>query len=125
MLQVVITFFDVNLIRLAFSCCFKNTTVLVNDKNGRKISRENTYDQELIRILRNWLALYTVTEQWHLTKVDQDGDYVHHYVNIIINGNEENIVLELVVTANQSNLKEHFNCALFYGDNLAANAIWI
>ncbi|CAI2182520.1 18634_t:CDS:2, partial [Funneliformis geosporum] len=55
--------------------------------------------------------------------VGQDGDYVHHYVDIVINGNEENIVLELVVTANQSNLEEHFNHALFYGDNLVATAI--
>ena len=86
---------------------------------------ESTYDQELIRILRNWLVSYTVTGQWHLTEVDQDEDYVYRYVNIVINGNEENIVLELVATANQSNLEEHFNRALSYGDNLAATAIWI
>ncbi|CAJ0637889.1 2464_t:CDS:2 [Entrophospora sp. SA101] len=114
MLQVVVTFFDMDLICLAPLCCFKKATVPVNDKSGRKIPRESTYDQELIRILRNWLVSYTVTGQWHLTEVSQDGDYVHCYIDIVINGNEENIVLELVATANQSNLEEHFNHALSY-----------
>ncbi|CAJ0828279.1 13661_t:CDS:2 [Entrophospora sp. SA101] len=45
-----------------------------------------------------------------------DGSYVRHYIDIVIDNNEENIVLELVATANQSNLEEHFNCALSYGD---------
>ncbi|CAI2182369.1 8193_t:CDS:2 [Funneliformis geosporum] len=63
MLQVIVTFFDVKLIHLAPLCCFKKATVPVNGKNGRKIPRENTYDQELIRILKNWLASYTIIGQ--------------------------------------------------------------
>ncbi|CAJ0870832.1 5894_t:CDS:2 [Entrophospora sp. SA101] len=42
----------------------QKATEPINGKSGRKIPRESTYDQGLIRILRNWLA---VTGQWHLT----------------------------------------------------------
>ncbi|CAG8639763.1 5038_t:CDS:2 [Funneliformis caledonium] len=98
MLQVVVTFFDMDLIRLVPLCCFKKATIPVNSKSEKKIPRE---------------------------KVSKDGDYVHRYIDIVINGNEENIVLELVTTANQSNLEEHFNHALSYGNNLTATAIWI
>ncbi|CAJ0749481.1 8464_t:CDS:2 [Entrophospora sp. SA101] len=81
MLQVVVTFFDVNHIWInknleKLACCY-------------------------------WTVALNIS--W------SDGSYVRHYIDIVIDNNEENIVLELVATANQSNLEEHFNCALSYG----------
>ncbi|CAG8652691.1 17221_t:CDS:2, partial [Funneliformis caledonium] len=57
MLQVVVTFFDIDFIHLASLCYFKKAT--------------------------------------HLTEISQDGDYMYRYIDIVINGNEENIVLKL------------------------------
>ncbi|PKC55716.1 hypothetical protein RhiirA1_502660 [Rhizophagus irregularis] len=125
-----VRYFDKTIIRNAFNRSFKTALVKVDDGcHNVKVPRESVYDTELNRILVNWIVKecnFEVTGQWHLIyHADNDEKDKHYYSNIIIISLYQTVVLELLATATENELNEHFERVLNYAKMLSANDIWI
>ncbi|RIA78690.1 hypothetical protein C1645_842599 [Glomus cerebriforme] len=73
--------------------------VRVNNARNQPVPRESVYDSELYRVLWNWLIIRSPYGQV--------------------------IVLELLATATEGELNEHYNRVLNYARLLVANESWI
>ncbi|GBB91575.1 hypothetical protein RclHR1_18950004 [Rhizophagus clarus] len=109
----------------------------VNKKIKVKVICESVYDTELSRILVNWLSKerkLEVVGQWHLSKPLPNGEYEHKYCDIVIKPpitcsqtsyDQPTIIFELLATATNKELKEHFDRVLIYADQRFAGEKWV
>ncbi|GES98462.1 P-loop containing nucleoside triphosphate hydrolase protein [Rhizophagus clarus] len=101
--------------------------VRVNNAKSQPVPRESVYDSELYRVLWNWLSGYKfrITSQWHLIH-SNGGKNKHSYSDIVIRSPYGQIfVLELLATATEGELNEHYNRVLNYARLLVADESWI
>nr|CAG8507490.1 6128_t:CDS:2 [Entrophospora candida] len=126
-LKQVVRIFDKKIIEVTSCHSFKMAHVFVEASKDRRVPRESVYDSELYRILSNWLSIknFQITGQWHLIS-RTGGRNNHKYSDIIINSPDHpTVVLELLATAKQSELDEHFERALTYAKLLSAGETWV
>ncbi len=102
---------------------FKVAHVYVNNSKDQLVPRESIYDAELYQILSNWLINFQITGQWHL--VYYNNKHKHKYSDIVITSPGYCIVLELLATTTEDKLKEHFEQALFYAEQLSMGETWV
>ncbi|KAF0519593.1 transcriptional regulator [Gigaspora margarita] len=128
-LQMAIQFFDKPIIFNGFTRSFKIAHALyVDGEKKRQVPREGIYDSELNRVLINWLAINNgiqVTGQWHLIESHTNEKDEHTYSDIVITTKRQIIVLEILATASESDLNNHFEIVLAYANKLFADDIWI
>jgi len=119
--------FDKDIISLARIRSYKIAKVRVNGEPNQPVPRESVYDAELYRVLRNWLSpsKFQITGQWHLV-YNRGTRRQHRYSDIVIDTPYgQKIVLELLATASNDDLTEHFQRALEYANLLSADETWI
>jgi hypothetical protein len=117
-------YFDKELIRLAPNRSFKSSNVPVVGYPGRQVPRESVYDTELMRLLTNWLSSrfgWTVTGQWHLRNEDRR----NRYPDIILEYTQKPIVLELLATGDQRDVKTRIKNTPEYKTLLPAAEAWV
>lgn len=126
-LKFAIPTFDVNVIKYACDRSFKIAKVRVNRGMNQPVPRVCVYDSELYRVLWNWLSRFKfqITGQWHLISYNGNRNK-HSYSDIFIRSPYgQAIVLELLATATESELNDHYNRVLNYARLLSANESWI
>ena len=90
---------------------FKKAYVNVNNLKNRSVPKE----AELYRILSNW----------HIVRRN-NGHNQHKYSDIVIDSpGYPTVILELLATAKQNELDEHFSRVLIYANELSAEKAWI
>lgn len=100
---------------------FKKAHVKVNSILNKKVPSKSVYQQELVGILKNWLApfLYEIIGQYH-TKGPLDNE---KYCNVVLTETDTSggstAILELLATSRTSELKEHYTRALQYANSLS------
>ncbi|PKB99271.1 hypothetical protein RhiirA5_462251 [Rhizophagus irregularis] len=128
-LREAIRCFDKNIISNAYNRSFKTALVPVDSCRNVAVPRESVYDNELNRILTNWIAKecdFQVTGQWHLIDhAGNDQKDKHYYSDIVIVTPKQTVVLELLATPTKNELEEHSKRVLNYAEKLSANEIWI
>uniref|UniRef100_U9TG30 Uncharacterized protein n=1 Tax=Rhizophagus irregularis (strain DAOM 181602 / DAOM 197198 / MUCL 43194) TaxID=747089 RepID=U9TG30_RHIID len=100
----------------------------VNGIKNIQVPQESVYDTELCRVLVNWIVKaggIEVDGQWHIVENCDNRRNKHLYSNIVITADHQRIVLELLATATQNDLDEHFKSVLKYAELLSADEIWI
>ncbi|CAB4489031.1 unnamed protein product [Rhizophagus irregularis] len=100
----------------------------VNGIKNIQVPQESVYDTELCRVLVNWIVKaggIEVDGQWHIVENCDNRRNKHLYSNIVITADRQRIVLELLATATQNDLDEHFKSVLKYAELLSADEIWI
>jgi hypothetical protein len=111
-LKYVVPSFDRDFISNACMRSYKTAQVRVNGNPNQHVPRECVYDTELLRIFNP--VNIQVTGQWHLITY-KNNKRVHRYSDIIIDTfSGQKIVLELIATAINADLDEHFDRALEY-----------
>ncbi|CAG8610548.1 16725_t:CDS:2 [Funneliformis mosseae] len=118
---------DKDIISLARIRSYKIAKVWVNGESNQPVPRESVYDAELCRVLRNWPcpSMFQITGQWHLV-YNKSSKRQHRYSDIVIDTPYgQKIVLELLATASNDDLIEHFQRALEYANLLSADETWI
>ncbi|RUP47984.1 hypothetical protein BC936DRAFT_145113, partial [Jimgerdemannia flammicorona] len=131
-LQEALKFVDKDLIRLAPDRVFKLAEkVRVDGLRNRRVPREIVYDQEIMRILTNWLAKqheYSVIGQWHTEDTTKKGNVKGKYKlldGVIKKPGEPTIILEFLATNERSDVKVHVNKTPLYKNRLSAEAAWV
>ncbi|PKC62254.1 hypothetical protein RhiirA1_465407 [Rhizophagus irregularis] len=121
--------FPKNIISSAFDKSYKVADDLyVNGIKNIQVPQESVYDTELCRVLVNWIVKaggIEVDGQWHIVENCDNRRNKHLYSNIVITADRQRIVLELLATATQNDLDEHFKSVLKYAELLSADEIWI
>ncbi|POG76315.1 hypothetical protein GLOIN_2v1769118 [Rhizophagus irregularis DAOM 181602=DAOM 197198] len=121
--------FPKNIISSAFDKSYKVADDLyVNGIKNIQVPQESVYDTELCRVLVNWIVKaggIEVDGQWHIVENCDNRRNKHLYSNIVITADHQRIVLELLATATQNDLDEHFKSVLKYAELLSADEIWI
>ena len=122
-LKQIVVVFDKEIIKSLSS--YKTAHVMVNDLKNVTVPRESVYGAELYRIMTNWFGEFIVTGQWHL-KYQASGHINHKYVDIVISRpGHPTIAFELLATATNKELNEHYGRALTYTAKLSADETWV
>ena len=131
-LQEALKFFDRDHIRLAADTSFKlSRSLRVNGFSNKRVPRESVYDQEMIRILSNWLVIqhkYSVTGQWHTVDYTMQGnpEGKHKFLDIVIKKpGEQTIVLEFLATGEKSFIENHVEKTPEYKSRISADVAWV
>ena len=98
-------YFDKELIRSAYSCSYKVSSVPVHGSSGIHVPRESVYDTEMMRILCNWLKPcgWSVIGQQHARTANGK----HRYFDIVLEKDGIRTVLELLATGDANFMKSH------------------
>lgn len=126
-LKIAIRLFDKSAISRASVHSYKKARVQVDGIPNQDVPRESTYDIELNRILISWISLegsFSVATQWHIINPRDSGGSYHRYT-VITSSEYQRIVIELLATATQAELNEHFSRALEYAELINAGEAWI
>lgn len=96
---------------------FKIASGWVNGKTKVQVPRESTYENELYRVLVNWLCKEgaEVMAQWHL-KINSN----NKYCDIVVRKDDQVILLKLLATPTKGQLDEHYDHVLIYAESLSA-----
>jgi hypothetical protein len=126
LLQRSVACFDPNFIANAVACSYKRPKVNVRGVLNTPVPRESVYENELMRILKNWLChthkKWTVTAQWHL----QNEDAEHKFCDIVIRENgSPPVVLELLATGERGLIMSHIKKTREYMRLLSAQEGWV
>ncbi|CAG8632328.1 8857_t:CDS:2, partial [Paraglomus brasilianum] len=130
--------FDKDTIRAARIQSFKIAETKVAGRLGVMVPRETVYDAELNRILMNWLVVhgnFQIAGQWYTnTKeclVGQRRKVKNRYCDLVITPEFDStasitirhpgVLLELIASADEKNLEEHFERAQKYGKMIGIN----
>ncbi|RUS20152.1 hypothetical protein BC937DRAFT_86262 [Endogone sp. FLAS-F59071] len=129
------SYFNKNILRNAIYRSFKLVrSGKVENRTHCEVPRESVYQSELARILILWIAnIYTleVTTQWHVVYEEAQGSALQHkYCDIIItspnNRQQPMVLLELLASGTEGELREHFKRTLKYATNFDDNPeIWV
>jgi hypothetical protein len=135
LLKTALAFFNKDIICLAPNRSFKTAEVTVRGSRNITVPRESVYENELNRVLMNWLTKfsYDVTCQWHTRQITKNDEVTHQYCDIVIlsrnRSNQPVVVFELLATGTRSALEEHFTRTLEYRNNFtgfpAGVEIWV
>jgi hypothetical protein len=117
--------FDMDHMRNARLNSFKSSKVMVGGGRGMLVPRESVYETELMRILSNWLPpqlKYAVSCQWHL-RTDEKED---RYCDVVIwKPQFPTILLELLATCEERDIRSHMDKILGYKSLLCADVAWV
>ncbi|GES85313.1 P-loop containing nucleoside triphosphate hydrolase protein [Rhizophagus clarus] len=121
-LETALSYFDKDIIQMGSSRSFKIAPGRVNGKTKARVPRESIYENELYRVLVNWLCKEgaEVTAQWHLKINSND-----KYCDIVVRKHDQVILLELLATPTKGQLDEHYDRVLIYAESLSATETWI
>jgi len=121
-LETALSYFDKDIIQMGSFRSFKIAPGRVNGKTKVRVPRESTYENELYRVLVNWLCKEgaEVTAQWHLKINSND-----KYCDLVVRKYDQVILLELLATPTKGQLYEHYDRVLIYAESLSATETWI
>ena len=125
-LMEALKFFDKNVVQLGFERSYKySNDQRVNGLSFQQVPRESVYDQELHRILMNWLTQnnqYIVIGQWHTEdytiEFGQKGR--HKFLDIVIDKNGRKVVLEILATGQKKYIIDHVKKTPLYKKRISA-----
>ncbi|KAK0239550.1 hypothetical protein EDD85DRAFT_454149 [Armillaria nabsnona] len=123
-LRMTLPFFQRNVIQAASRTAHKIAGVYVDGHREMPVPRESVYNDELMRILSDWLSIYygwSVTGQYHL----RTGEGGHKYSDIVIGSKTGRlVVLELLATGSADDVQSHIDRTVEYKGLLGAAEAW-
>jgi hypothetical protein len=115
-LKSLVRIFDQKLLRDADRQAFKISKVLV-ERFYAAVPSEHVYDQELTRLLMNWIGNRFSNIIRSLNEIRSISGYCAHSAKRIIVAKIGNYSIELVATATEDELREHFDRTISYSRN--------
>ncbi|CAG8492563.1 318_t:CDS:2 [Paraglomus occultum] len=97
---------------------FKIAPGRVDKKLNMRVPQVSVYQQQLVGIFQNWLSTFSfeIIGQYHMKNTLGNG----RYCDVVLTEPNYHMtaVLELLATSTESQLKNHYKCALEYADSL-------
>ncbi|RUS14156.1 hypothetical protein BC937DRAFT_94264 [Endogone sp. FLAS-F59071] len=128
------SYFNKNILRNAVYRSFKLVgSGKVENRTHCEVPRESVYQSELARILILWIVdMYAleVTTQWYVVYENAPGSVLQHkYCDIIItspnNCEQPMVLLELLASGTEGELREHFKRTLKYATKFDNPEVWV
>lgn len=130
-LKKALKFFDRSLIEKASERAYKTVTeVKVDSVTYQNVPRESVYNQEMMRILINWLAYqhyYNISGQWHFEDINIPLKEVerYKYLDIVIEKNKRKILLKVIAIETRRCIIKHLEKTSDYKNRISAEEAWV